>query len=160
MVQKVVKTSTNDTCCITTCRQVIVPVVTNIFASYNCNTGKLTIQDNSTFYPNPIGAVISWNYSGAYTGSFVNIANQTQVITPTASGSYTVTLTVTLGGCTSVATFPVTVVLPNCTITATPNPSCDGASVNFSSTAGLVSHYWQFGDGKFSYAATTQAYIC
>ena len=41
VVQKVVKISTNDTCCISTCRQVIVPVVTNIFASYNCNTGKM-----------------------------------------------------------------------------------------------------------------------
>ncbi len=156
VVQKVVKISTNDTCCITTCKQVIVPVVTNIVASYNCNTGKLTIQDNSTFYPNPTGAIISWSYSGPFSGSFVNVANQTQIITPTASGNYTVTLTVTLAGCTSTATFPVTVVLPNCSITATLNPSCDGVPVNFSTTAGLVLHNWQFGDGKFSYAPTPQ----
>ncbi len=156
VIQKVVKTSSNDTCCITTCKQVIVPVVTNIFASYDCNTGKLTIQDNSTFYPSPAGAVITWSYTGAYTGSFVNVANQTQIITPTASGNYTITLTVTLNGCTSTATFPITIVMPNCTITASPNPSCDGVPVSFSTTAGLILHNWQFGDGKFSYAPAPQ----
>ncbi len=156
VVQKVVKISTNDTCCITTCKQVIIPVVTNILASYNCNTGKLTVLDNSTFYPNSTGAVVSWSYSGPFTGSFINTPNQTQVITPTASGTYTVTLMVTLAGCTSTATATVVVVLPNCSITATLNPSCDGVPVLFSATAGLVSHYWQFGDGKFSYAPTPQ----
>ncbi len=158
VVQKVVKPNTpiNDTCCITTCRNVIIPVVTNISASYNCNTGKLTILDNSTFYSNPAGAIISWSYSGAYTGSFINVANQTQVITPTAAGSFTITLTVTLGGCTSTATLPITIVLPNCSITALSNPSCDGVPVSFSTTAGLILHNWQFGDGKFSYAPTPQ----
>jgi PKD repeat protein len=156
VVQKVVKVATNDTCCVTTCKQVKVPVVTNIFASYDCNTGKLTVLDNSTFYPNSTGAIVSWSYSGPYTGSFVNTPNQTQIITPTTSGNYTITLTVTLAGCTSTTSFTLPIVMPNCTVTATPNPSCDGAPVFFSTTAGLVSHYWQFGDGKFSYAPTPQ----
>ena len=48
VVQKVVNTNTNDTCCITDCQPVIIPVVTKFTASYNCNTGLLTMTDRKS----------------------------------------------------------------------------------------------------------------
>jgi hypothetical protein len=154
VVQKVVKISTNDTCCITTCKQVTIPVVTKFTASFNCNTGLLTMNDGSSYYPSSAGANYSWTVTGGtYTGTLTNAPNQT--ITPTSSGTFNITLSITLNGCTSTYNVSVPVVLPVAPITATPNPSCDGSPVFFSTTPGM-SCYWQFGDGKFSYAATPQ----
>ena len=154
VVQKVVKISTNDTCCIISCRQVIIPVVTKFTASYNCNTGFLTMTDGSSYYPSAAGAVYTWTYSGAYTGTLTNGPNQS--ITPTASGNFTITLSITLNGCTSTYSMPILVVLPVAPITINPNPSCDGSPVFFSTTAGMASYNWQFGDNSFSLMASPQ----
>ncbi|MBK8609444.1 MAG: PKD domain-containing protein [Chitinophagaceae bacterium] len=154
VVQKVVKTGTNDTCCISSCKQVVIPVVTKFTASYDCNTGLLTMTDGSTYYPNATGANYTWTYSGAYTGTLTNGPNQT--ITPTASGTFTITLSIVLNGCTSVYSLPILIVLPTAPITITPNPSCDGAPVSFTTTAGMASYNWKFGDSSFSMTQSPQ----
>jgi PKD repeat protein len=145
--------TTNDTCCVTACHDVIIPVVAHVTASYDCNTGKLTMTDASTYYPNNTGASYTWTYPGAYTGTITNgVGQTTQVITPTVAGTFTITLSVTLAGCTSTATTQVIVVIPSAPINITPNPSCFGSPVNFTCTAnGMAQYYWQFGDGSFSY---------
>lgn len=143
----------NDTCCVTACHQVTIPVVTKFTATYNCNTGKLTMTDASSYYPNNTGAVYTWTYSGPYTGTINNGPGQTgQVITPTASGTYNVTLSITLAGCTSYSTVSVLVVIPSAPIGIAPNPSCFGSKVYFTCAVnGMAQYYWQFGDGSFSY---------
>lgn len=143
----------NDTCCVTACHQVTIPVVAHLNVSYDCNTGKLTMTDASSYYPNSTGASYTWTYSGAYTGTITNGVGQTsQLITPTASGTFTVTLSVTLAGCTSTESKSVVVVIPSAPISIAPNPSCFGSPVNFTcSVNGMAQYYWQFGDGSFSY---------
>jgi PKD repeat protein len=42
-------------------------------------------------------------------------------------------------------------VLPATTINISPNPSCNGAPVFFTTPAGMDSYYWTFGDTYFSY---------
>lgn len=143
----------NDTCCVTACHQVTIPVVAKFTASYNCNTGLLTMNDISSYYPNSSGASYNWTYSGPYTGTINNGVGQTsQTITPTTGGTYTITLTVTLAGCASPYSLNVNVVIPTAPIQALPNPSCFGSPVNFTCPAnGMAQYYWQFGDGSFSY---------
>lgn len=154
VVQKVIKTGTNDTCCISTCRDVTIPVVAKFDAVYNCNTGIMTITDLSSYYPSAAGASYSWTITGGtYTGTLTNGPNQS--ISPTSSGTFIITQTITLNGCTSSYTKSVVVVIPAAPITATPNPGCYGAPIHFSTIPG-VSCYWQFGDGKFSYTNVTE----
>ena len=150
VVQKVVKISTNDTCCIVNCKKVKIPVVTFFTAAYNCNTGLLNMVDASSYYPNNTGAILTWTVTGGtYTGTLTNGPNQT--ITPTSSGTFSITLSITLAGCTSTYTTTVNVVLPATTINISPNPSCNGAPVFFTTPAGMASYYWTFGDTYFSY---------
>lgn len=144
----------NDTCCVSNCHDVLIPVVAKFDVGFNCNTGLLNMTSTSTFYPSPAGAVYTWTYSGPFTGTLTNGPNQT--ITPTASGSYIITLSITLAGCTSTYSLPINVVLPTAPITATPNPSCDGSPVYFSTVGAFASYNWQFGDNNFSYAAAPQ----
>lgn len=155
VVQKVVRTATNDTCCIITCRQVTIPVVTKFTASYNCNTGFLTMTDGSSYFPSPAGASYAWTVTPAtYGGTLTNAPNQS--ITPTASGNYNITLAITLNGCTSSYSLTILVVLPVAPININPNPTCDGSPVFFSTTAGMTSYNWQFGDNSFSLMASPQ----
>jgi PKD repeat protein len=121
VVQKVVNTNTNDTCCVMDCQHVIIPVVARFTASYDCNTGFLTMTDISSYFPNNSGASWTWTYSGAYTGTLTNGPNQS--ITPTASGNYTITLSVTLNGCTSTYSLPILIIIPAAPITINPNPN-------------------------------------
>lgn len=155
VVQKVVRPATNDTCCIISCRQVTIPVVTKFTASYNCNTGFLTMSDMSSYYPSAAGALYTWTVTPAtYTGTLTNGPNQG--ITPTASGNYNITLSINLNGCLSTYSLSVPVVLPVAPININPNPSCDGSPVFFSTTAGMASYNWQFGDNSFSLMAAPQ----
>ena len=160
VIQKVVNTNTNDTCCIINCKPVVIPVVTKFTASYNCNTGLLTMTDGSSYYPTGAGVTATFNWSispATYTGSLINGVNQpNQSVTPTASGTYTITLSITLNGCTSTYITTVLVVLPAAPITINPNPTCDGSPVFFSTTAGMASYNWQFGDNNFSLMASPQ----
>lgn len=155
VVQKVVKTATNDTCCISDCKQVTIPVVTKFTASYNCNTGLLTMTDGSSYYPSSTGASYAWSITGGtYTGTLTNGPNQS--VTPTSSGNFNITLAITLNGCTSTYSLPVLVVLPAAPINVAPNPTCDGSPVFFSTTPGMASYNWQFGDNGFSLTAAPQ----
>ncbi|MCY7292656.1 MAG: PKD domain-containing protein, partial [Ferruginibacter sp.] len=150
VVQKVVKISSNDTCCIITCKQVTIPVVTFFNAAYNCNTGLLNMADASSYYPTAAGAIYTWTVTGGtFTPPLTNAATQT--ITPTSSGIFTITLSITLAGCTSTYTTTVNVVLPATTISISPNPSCNKSPVFFTTPAGMASYYWTFGDSYFSY---------
>ncbi|MCX6322688.1 MAG: PKD domain-containing protein [Sphingobacteriales bacterium] len=143
---------TNDTCCISNCKSVDVPVVAGINASYNCATGILSMGDASSYYPNSTGATFSWTVTGgSYTGTLGNTTNESVI--PTTSGSYTITLNVTNGTCTATATALVNVVIPNANFTVNPNPTCSKDIAFFNTTPGFASYYWQFGDGSYSYAA-------
>ena len=144
----------NDTCCVSNCHNVIIPVVTKFTAAYNC-TGSLTMTDGSSYYPSPAGASYAWTVTPAtYIGILTNAPNQS--ITPTASGNYTITLAITLNGCTSTYSLTVLVVLPAAPININPNPTCDGSPVFFSTTGGMASYNWQFGDNSFSLMASPQ----
>jgi PKD repeat protein len=155
VIQKVVRPATNDTCCIQNCKQVVIPVVTKFTAAYNCNTGLLTMTDGSSYYPSSSGSSYSWSISGGtYTGILTNAPNQS--VTPTSSGTFVITLIITKNGCMSTYSIPVLVVLPVAPININPNPTCDGSPVFFSTTAGMASYNWQFGDNSFSLMATPQ----
>ncbi len=143
---------TNDTCCINNCHQVDVPVVAGISASYNCTTGILSMTDASTYFPNSAGATYTWSVTGGtYTGTLGNSTSES--VTPTSNGSFMITLSVTKGTCTSIATAVVNVVIPNAAFTVNPNPTCSKDITYFNAAPGYASYYWQFGDGSYSYAA-------
>ena len=150
VIQKVVKIATNDTCCIINCKLVTIPVVTFFTAAYNCNTGLLNMTDASTYFPSQAGATYVWTVTGGtFTGTLTNAPNQS--VTPTSSGTFTITLNITLAGCTSTYTTTVNVILPATTINISPNPSCDGSKVIFITPTGMASYFWTFGDSYFSY---------
>ena len=140
-----------DTCCISRCNLVTIPVVAGISASYNCFTGILSMSDASTYFPNATGATYSWSITGGtYTGTLGNTINESVV--PTSSGSFLITLSVTLGTCTSTFTKAVMVTIPNPAFTVNPNPTCSRNITYFTALPGYASYYWQFGDGSYSYA--------
>lgn len=142
---------TNDTCCISNCRTIDVPVVARLNASYNCNTGLLAMSDASSYFPNSTGATYSWSVTGGtFTGVLGNTTSNT--ITPTSSGNFVITLTVTKGSCTSSFTHTVPVNIPNAAFTVNPNPTCSKDITYFNAASGNASYVWQFGDGAYSYA--------
>jgi hypothetical protein len=143
---------TNDTCCISRCKTIDVPVVASLTASYNCNTGILSMTDASTYYPTSAGATYTWSISGGtYTGVLGNTTSESVI--PTSSGSFLITLTVTKGACTSTASYLVIVTIPNAAFTVSPNPTCSKDITYFNTAPGYASYYWQFGDGSYSYSA-------
>ena len=148
----------NDTCCISRCKLVVVPVVAGINASYNCFTGILSMSDNSTYFPNNLGATYTWSISGGiYTGILGNSTNES--VTPTSNGTFLITLSVTKGGCTSTTSVSVPVFIPNAAFTVNPNPTCSRGITYFVTAPGYASYNWQFGDGAYSLsmpAATPQ----
>ncbi|MEO8770903.1 MAG: PKD domain-containing protein [Ferruginibacter sp.] len=142
---------TNDTCCVSNCRTVDIPVVANLNASYNCTTGILSMSDASTYYPTIAGATYSWSITGGtYTGTLGNTTSE--AVTPTSSGSFIITLSVTKGTCTSTAFAVVNVLIPNAAFTVNPNPTCSGNITYFNTAPGYASYNWQFGDGAYSFA--------
>ena len=139
-----------DTCCISSCKPVDVPVVAGINASYNCVTGILSMNDASTYYPSIAGATYSWSISGGtYTGTLGNTTSE--AVIPTSNGSFLITLNVTKGTCTSTALFSVLVVIPNAAFTINPNPTCSGNITYFITSPGYASYVWKFGDGAYSF---------
>ena len=144
----------NDTCCISRCSVVDVPVVANISASYDCNTGILSMNDASTYYPNATGATYTWTISGGtYTGTLGNTTSESVI--PTSNGSFVITLSVTKGSCTSTTTALVPVFLPNAAFTVNPNPTCSKDITYFIAAPGYASYHWKFGDGSYSYLTPT-----
>ncbi len=142
----------NDTCCINHCDTVVIPVVAKLNASYNCNTGILSMSDASSYYPTIAGATYSWSVTGGtYTGTLGTSTSES--VTPTSSGSFLVTLTVTKGTCVSTASLSVPVSIPNAAFTVNPNPTCSKDITYFNAgTLGYASYVWKFGDGAYSYS--------
>lgn len=140
----------NDTCCISRCSTVDVPVVADLSASYDCNTGILSMNDASSYYPNATGATYTWTITGGtYTGILGNTTSES--VTPTSSGAFLITLSVTKGTCTSTTSKVVNVTIPNAIFTVNPNPTCSKDITYFNTAPGYASYYWQFGDGSYSY---------
>ena len=140
-----------DTCCITRCKPVDVPVVADLNASYNCTTGILSMSDASSYYPTIAGATYSWSISGGtYTGILGTGASAS--VTPTSSGTFIITLSVTKGSCTSTTSKVVNVLIPNAAFTINPNPTCSREITYFNAASGYASYFWQFGDGAYSYS--------
>ncbi len=141
---------TFDTCCISRCKPVDVPVVAHLTASYNCFTGILSMSDASTYYPTSAGATYTWSISGGtYTGTLGNTTSESVI--PTSNGSFVITLSVTKGTCTSTATFSVPVAIPNAAFTVNPNPTCSEGITYFIAAPGYASYHWKFGDGAYSF---------
>ena len=141
-----------DTCCITDCRTIDVPVVADFNASYNCTTGLLSMSDASSYYPNSSGASYTWTITGGtFTGSIGNVNSGT--VTPTSSGNFSITLTVIKGSCTATFNKVVQVAIPIVSYTINPNPTCSKDITYFVTTPGFASYNWQFGDGAYSFAA-------
>lgn len=140
-----------DTCCISRCKNVDVPVVAGMNASYNCSTGILSMSDASSYYPTIAGATYSWTITGGtYTGTLGTSTSES--VTPTSSGTFIITLSVTKGTCTSTTSKVVNVLLPNAAFTVNPNPTCSREITYFNAASGYTSYYWQFGDGAYSYS--------
>ena len=141
-----------DTCCINACKNDTIPVVADFNASYNCATGLLSMTDNSSYYPNSTGATYNWSITGGTYSPIVIGTTASEQVTPTSSGTFIITLNVTLNGCTSSSVKVVNVALPNAAFTANPNPTCSGGNTTFvAGTPGFANYYWQFGDGNYSY---------
>jgi len=121
--------------------------------------GSVTLVNNSSVAaPNTI-TNYSWSVSGPGTGIF---SPNNNVVTPTlsvnASGTYTISLTVTSSsGCTSTWTETVNVFLPNASFTYT-TPVCTGTSAFFvaNPSSPANSYAWDFGDTATSFVASTQ----
>ncbi len=144
-------TLTNDTCCINRCKMIDVPVVAGVTASWNCNTGILSMNDASSYYPNSTGATYTWTITGGtYTGTLGNTTSE--AVIPTSSGNFIITLSVTKGSCTSTTSISVQVNIPNAAFTVNPNPTCSKDITYFIAAPGYASYRWYFGDGAYSYS--------
>ncbi len=97
------------------------PVSTPTHNGNDCfNGNSVNFTNNGTH-----GGTYAWSFPGGATPATSTTENPTNVSWP-AAGTYTVTLTVTLGGCTATNTVNVTI-YPRPTITITPtNPTCFG----------------------------------
>ncbi|WP_188771616.1 Ig-like domain-containing protein, partial [Emticicia aquatilis] len=88
------------------------------------------------------------------TGAAISFGNQT------ATGTYTVVATRTTGGCTTNMTGSQTVVInspPSATITPTPNPVCQNATLNLSAPAGGTTYVWSGNGVVLANSNTTTA---
>jgi PKD repeat protein len=104
------------------------------------------------------GNVASTATAKAYVWSITNgeitSASNTQSINFTAGawGTIKLSVTVTADGCSKKCSKDITVTAaPDCSWSSNA-PVCNGTSVQFTGPAGMVSYYWEFGDGKNSSA--------
>lgn len=142
-----------DTCAVSGCRQVDVPLVADFDTVVTCNQVKLL--DLSTAMPAYSPYSYSWSTSGP--GTFIpsnTFSNPS--VTFTASGTYTITLTISANGCTSTITKSVTVWVAQASILG-PSTVCAGTNAPFSASpqAPLFQYAWDFGDNSTSFIANT-----
>jgi PKD repeat protein len=120
-----------------------------------CNT--VTLSNSSYVLPNATIQSYLWTVS-PNTGSFSpNNTSANPTLTLTASGTYSITLTVTsTSGCVASATQYVTV-LVNASFTFS-SPVCENVPANFTANPNNpnYNYFWTFGDGSTSYTAITQ----
>jgi PKD repeat protein len=99
-----------------------------------------------------------WTASPA-TGSFSpNNTSPNPTFIATASGNYTITLTVTSStGCQASASQVVSLLTPTASFTVT-SPICEGVPATFTANPynPAYNYYWSFGDGGTSYTGITQ----
>jgi parallel beta-helix repeat protein len=100
-----------------------------------------------------------WSISGPGTGTFTpNNTVPTPGLSVDASGTYTITLTVTSStGCIAIWTEIVNVLLPVASFT-TSSPACENSPIYFTANPNNINYnyYWNFGDGSTSYDALTE----
>lgn len=107
------------------------------------------------------GSSVTLNGSGANSYSWSGGVTDGVPFTPVSSGTYTVTGTDSITGCTATATVNVDVLaLPNVTGTASADPVCAGSPVTLTGS-GAMTYTWDNGvtDGVPFTATTTTTYI-
>ncbi len=119
----------------------------NFTADYTAGCAPLVVHFTNTTSPSS-GTTYSWNLGNGTTSPLTDVSGS--YLTP---GTYTVTLTATNGGVTSVHTMTITV-FPSPTVSFYANDTsiCPGSSVTFTSTSasgvpGPMTCTWNFGDG-------------
>ena len=105
----------------------------------------------------PVAATYSWSFGGTGNPNTASLTNiQTDNYTYPSTGTFPVTLLVSVGNCTATATGNA-VVNPFPVLGFTANAPCDGSAVNFTNTttnqASIENWSWNLGDG--SVAVTT-----
>lgn len=123
----------------------------------SCAEGTCTLDGSGSSDPDGVVTSYVWDFGdGTSPGAGVT-ANHVYA----ASGTYTVTLTVTDNrGATSTTTRTVDILLPNVPPVAGFTPACAGLTCAFDSSASsdldgtIVSYDWSFGDGSTSTAAS------
>ncbi len=134
-------------CTVSASTQVVVPVAAEFKCSNMCRT--FTFTDLSTFVPGETITNYFWSFGDFNTSSG---PNPIVMHTYTSGGTYTVTLTVTTAnGCQATYSKMITAPSdPNATFSMAPNPACVGDAVVFTptSTSGIVSWLWSFGDAS------------
>jgi PKD repeat protein len=118
---------------------------------------KITLVNKSAPLPNITS--YTWSVSGPGTGVFApNVNAISPGLTVSASGTYTITLTVVSStGCTSTWSETVNVLLPTASFTYT-SPVCVNSPVLFTAipNSPFYTYKWLFGDGATSYTPITQ----
>lgn len=120
---------------------------------------QVTLIDKSVVLPPSTIVSYLWTVSGPGIGTFTpnaNVPNPT--LNVTASGSYTITLTVTSStNCVSTWTEVVNILLPVANFTYT-TPVCENVPASFTAIPNNpnYSYFWSFGDGYTSYLPVTQ----
>lgn len=104
-------------------------------------------------------ATYQWSISGPGTGTFTPNPNvATPGLTVSASGTYTVILTITSStGCQSTWSETINVLLPTANFTFT-TPVCANSPATFTAVPNnpQFNYFWTFGDGSTSYLPVTQ----
>ncbi len=117
-----------------------------------------TVSFNDLSISNTTGAVSGWvwNFGDPTSGTANTSALQHPTHIYNTSGTYPVSLIVSLpGGCSDTVTKQVVVSAPP-TVDFTPVAGCNGDTTSFTSTVNVAatqSFYWQFGDGTTSFVA-------
>lgn len=139
-------------CTLTDTIHYTVPIAANFGSSVNCD--KVYLSNLSSVISGCSITSYAWSASGPGSVTFSNPAAASPIMTAGASGTYSVTLTVTssCNGCSASITLPVTVSLPTATFTA-PSPVCAGSPVILNAPGGMSNYLWNFGDG---YTSSTQ----
>jgi gliding motility-associated-like protein len=135
----------------------VLPPIARFTVAGTC-TDKLTkiFTDHSIVHPT-IPAVYAWDFGDGGTSAVQNPSH-----TYAASGTYTVTLSVTVGSCTHTTTLTVLAIGETAAFTQSKTFVCKGDPVNFTAiginAANISSWTWDFGDGATSPAANSASH--
>ncbi len=123
----------------------VVPVAAKFSASVNCE--KVYLTSLATVLSPCTITAHAWSATGPGGVTFSNSSAANPLMTVTASGTYSVTLTVTssCNGCTATITLPITVSVPSAGFTV-PTPVCAGTPISFNASGGMMNYLWNFGD--------------